>query len=327
MPTLTICIPTYNRAALLIQALEAVTAQLTESIASQVELLVSDNASPDQTQEMVAGFAAAHPQIRITYVRQLQNLGADGNIHYLIDHAAGDFALLLSDDDILLPGAIDSIFEVLSKYPAIDAISFNARTFAASPDEPTAPIHQAQRDCLINDQDEALTTLGTWLTFVSILIFRTSAIARQGYAQRVGTNFPQSYVFLDVLARNRGCWLTAQPYIAIRSNNTGGYNFFQAFVTDFATLLEHAVQMGYSAEAARCVLKEHQTFLLSFVIAFKVRGTYGNLRPDFPDGLKRIWRVYRTDPIFLLKVTPLLLLPRAAVPMLRSLRRTLQRKS
>jgi abequosyltransferase len=327
MPTLTICIPTYNRATLLIQALEAVTDQLTEANVGLVELLISDNASPDQTQDIVASFAAAHPQIPITYVRQSQNLGADGNVNYLIGHAAGDFALLLSDDDILLPGAIDKILDILTHQPNVDAISLNARTFAVSPDELTVPIRQKHSDHLINDRDELLTTLGTWLTFVSILIFRTSAIARQGYAQRVGTNFPQAYVFLDVLAHNRGCWLTAQPYIAIRSNNTGGYNFFQAFVSDFAALLDHAVQIGYSKEAARCVLKKHQAFILGFVIAFKVRGTYGNLRPDFLDGLKRIWHVYRTDPIFLLKVTPLLLLPRSTVPMLRSLRRNFQRKS
>lgn len=326
MPTLSICIPSYNRASLLIQSLEAVTAQLTEWTAGQVKIIVSDNASPDQTQEVVASFAAAHPQAQITYVRQPQNLGADGNINHLVNHASGEFVLLLSDDDILLPGAIDKIFEVLANQPNIDAISLNARTFVSTPDELTMPIRQAQQDYLITDRNEVLTTLGTWLTFVSALVFRTSAIARQGYASRAGTNFIQSYVFLDVLARNEGCWLTAQPYIAIRGNNTGGYNFFQAFVSDFAALLDHAIEIGFSTEAVRRVLKQHQGFILGFVVAFKVRGTYGTLRPDFRDGLKRIWHVYRTDPIYLLKITPLLLIPQFVVSLARRTRQRLLRR-
>jgi hypothetical protein len=58
-----------------------------------------------------------------------------------------------------------------------------------------------------------------------------------------------------------------------------------------------------------------------------VRGAYGTLRPDYSDGLKRIWRVYRADPIFLLKITPLLLMPQFAVQAVRRIRHLLKRRA
>ena len=325
MTTLTICIPTYNRATLLIQALNAVQTQLTQSTSGLVNLLISDNASSDQTCQVVKNFAIAHPQVRLTYERQVQNLGTDASINWLIEHVSGDFAMILSDDDILLPGAIDRIFEVISTHPDIGALSLNANTFTASPNKLSAPIRPTQQDRLINDRDEVLIALGTWLTFISILVFRTNIINRNAYAQRIGTNFIQSYIFLDVLARTNGCWMTAEPYLAIRSNNTGGYDFFKVFVSDFASLLEHAAQSGFSARAVQQVLKNHEAFILSFVIAFKVHGMFGSLQPNFADGLKRIWRVYQTEPVFLLKITLLLLLPHSVVLRLRWVRRNLRR--
>jgi abequosyltransferase len=258
--------------------------------------------------------------VKLSYIRQPQNLGADGNIGFLLQHATGDFMLMLSDDDILLPGAIDRVFETLAAQPALDAIGLNARIFLNSLDEPATPVRAIEQDQLITNRDEVLTALGTWITFLSALAFRRSASSAQGYSHRVGTNFIHAYVFLDVLARDGGCWLTSQPFLAIRGSNTGGYDFFQAFVSDFAALLEHAVRLGFSPRATRAVLKAHEAFILGFVIAFKLRGVFGALRPDYRDGLLRIWRVYCADPIFLLKITPLLLVPQFAAMAARRVR-------
>jgi abequosyltransferase len=51
-PTLSICIPTYNRAGLLKDLLECLSVQLTTDISEKVEVVISDNCSTDRTKEV-----------------------------------------------------------------------------------------------------------------------------------------------------------------------------------------------------------------------------------------------------------------------------------
>ena len=68
-PSLSVAMPTYSRPALLLQALESVLAQTRPAD----EIIVSDNASPDDTAERVLALAQRHPQLRL--LRQPKNLG------------------------------------------------------------------------------------------------------------------------------------------------------------------------------------------------------------------------------------------------------------
>ena len=74
-PFLTIAIPTYNRAGCLRELLSGLTHQL--EIEPRVELMISDNASPDETRAVVEEFIAGGTQMR--YIRTPQNIGADAN--------------------------------------------------------------------------------------------------------------------------------------------------------------------------------------------------------------------------------------------------------
>jgi glycosyltransferase involved in cell wall biosynthesis len=96
-------IPTYNRRAYLIRAIESVLAQTYRNI----EVIVSDNASPDDTAEHVR--ALSDP--RIVYFRQSKNIGMIGNFNACLQTASGDLFLMLSDDDLLEPTCIERLSE------------------------------------------------------------------------------------------------------------------------------------------------------------------------------------------------------------------------
>jgi glycosyltransferase involved in cell wall biosynthesis len=87
----TVGIPTYNRAALLKEALESVLAQTY----SKFRLVISDNASTDETSEVVASYGDA----RIDYIRAERNIGMIGNFNRLINLRTREFLMLLPDDD------------------------------------------------------------------------------------------------------------------------------------------------------------------------------------------------------------------------------------
>jgi abequosyltransferase len=99
-PRLSVCIPTYNRAALLAGALESVLAQAGD----EVEVVVSDNASTDDTPAVVAALQARFP--RLVYSRSPENLGPDRNYLRSVELASGEYCWLMGSDDALAPGAV-----------------------------------------------------------------------------------------------------------------------------------------------------------------------------------------------------------------------------
>ena len=99
-PLVTIAIPTYNRAdSYLKQALESAVNQTYQNI----EIIVSDNCSTDNTEAVVKGFS--DPRIR--YFRQARNIGANNNFNFCLEQARGAYFLLFQDDDLIDADFID----------------------------------------------------------------------------------------------------------------------------------------------------------------------------------------------------------------------------
>jgi hypothetical protein len=101
--TVTVAIPTINRSKLLVRAMRSVLAQTY----SNIELLVSDDASTDDTLARIAEI----DDPRLALFQRETRLGLVGNFDFCLQHASGDFFLLLGDDDLLLPRAIERLVE------------------------------------------------------------------------------------------------------------------------------------------------------------------------------------------------------------------------
>ncbi|MEX2293214.1 MAG: glycosyltransferase family 2 protein [Acidimicrobiales bacterium] len=102
MPTVTIGIPTRNRADRLTRAVASALAQ-----DQPVEVIVCDNASTDATQALMEATAG------IRYIRHAADLGAKANFQSALDAATSEYFMWLADDDWLDPGYISACLEVL----------------------------------------------------------------------------------------------------------------------------------------------------------------------------------------------------------------------
>lgn len=116
---LTIAIPTYNGASTLEQTLQSVLNQVTPN----VEVIVSDNCSVDRTPAVVAEWRAKHDCLQ--YFRNEKNVGYDRNVDLAMRRAKGDFVWLLGDDDIILPGGILEVLNIISANPEVGVIYAN----------------------------------------------------------------------------------------------------------------------------------------------------------------------------------------------------------
>lgn len=92
-PFFSIVIPTYNRSKYLQCAIQGVLQQNFKDY----ELIISDNASTDDTKKVVSRFISN----RIRYFRNKKNIGWIGNLQNAIDHAGGNYIFLHGDDDYI----------------------------------------------------------------------------------------------------------------------------------------------------------------------------------------------------------------------------------
>ncbi|HEY9106437.1 MAG TPA: glycosyltransferase family 2 protein [Roseateles sp.] len=92
-PLVSVCIPTYRGGAYLAAAIESV---LKQSL-TDLELIVVDDQSPDDTEAIVRGF----DDPRLRYVRNERNLGPQGNWNRCLELATGKYFKLLPHDDLL----------------------------------------------------------------------------------------------------------------------------------------------------------------------------------------------------------------------------------
>lgn len=103
---LSICIPTYNFANYLGETLDTI---LTQMRAKEVEILILDGASTDNTQELVKKYQRYFPNIK--YVRLAKRGGIDRDMARAVTYSSGDYCWLFSGDDLMLPGALEKALE------------------------------------------------------------------------------------------------------------------------------------------------------------------------------------------------------------------------
>lgn len=96
LPLVSVGVPVWNAGKLIGEAIESVLAQSYPNI----ELIISDNASTDDTGAICQEYAAKDPRVR--YHRNATNIGAHRNFLRLIDLAGGKFFTWLASDDLLL---------------------------------------------------------------------------------------------------------------------------------------------------------------------------------------------------------------------------------
>jgi glycosyltransferase involved in cell wall biosynthesis len=110
-PTITVFVPTFNRAHLLGRVFESLKAQGFQNF----EWLIIDDGSRDNTAELVESWQQTSP-FAITY-RHKSNGGKHTAIHLGVELARGEFMVILDSDDWLAPNALERMLELWHTIP------------------------------------------------------------------------------------------------------------------------------------------------------------------------------------------------------------------
>lgn len=137
MPLVSICIPTYNYAAFLGDAVASAVAQT----CPDVEILIVDNCSTDATADVAASWVRRDRRVR--YLRNDANVGMARNFNLALRAAAGEYVKILCADDWLDARAIERSVAEIERHPGA-ALVTTGRLLAAARDRASGLVAYAR---------------------------------------------------------------------------------------------------------------------------------------------------------------------------------------
>lgn len=212
-PLLSICIATYNRASYISETLDSIILQLDDD----VELLVVDGASTDNTEDVVRKFAQTESRIR--YVRLSARGGVDQDYDKSVQLARGEFCWLFTDDDVLRPGAVNAVKTAITEGHDLVVVNAEVRDRALS------VILQSRRIVMHDNKmysPNAMECLFVdaldYLSFIGAVVIRRSIWLSRERGLYFGTEFVHvGVIFQKPLTAS--ALIIAKPYIIIRFGN------------------------------------------------------------------------------------------------------------
>lgn len=126
---LSICIPTMNRAALIIQALQSI--HQSDFDRSRVQICISNNSSDEDYTKVLTLIKEMRESLRIDYIDQSKRLSADESMLETLRLANGNYVYFLGDDDYFLNGQISNLVALIDDQNP-DLAIFNGITVDAN---------------------------------------------------------------------------------------------------------------------------------------------------------------------------------------------------
>lgn len=250
-PLLAICIPTYNRAEPLARLLGRLHEELGD--ATDVVVLIADNASPDGTPELLADAAARMPSLRVH--RQAENLGALGNTRWLVANAPDcEYLWIFGDDDEPEPGAVAYACELLRAHaPAWLHLPHRFvhpdGSVKAQSRLPVAPEVYA-------DPGRMYLAQTHWLTFLSASIVRRDDLRRvEAVSSTDNLYFPLIWYFRASLAGP--CLVADRLLVTASADVSWGDRMAEVMTHHFIGLYDEAIGSQVSAEEFGRSLDSH----------------------------------------------------------------------
>ncbi len=125
--SVSVVIPCYNYATFLPEALRSALGQ--EGV--DVEVIVVDDASSDDSAEVAEKFAAEDSRVRV--IRLEQNGGQVAAVNLALSMASGEFIVRLDADDLLTPGSLARSTALLQAFPNVGLVYGYPRHFEGDP--------------------------------------------------------------------------------------------------------------------------------------------------------------------------------------------------
>jgi abequosyltransferase len=313
VPILTVAIPTYNRSRYLVQCLDALMPQVL-ACAGKVDVVVIDNASTDDTPDIIARYAATYAGY-LRWLRNSANVGGDNNIAKCYSECNAKYGWIFGDDDVLAAHALASLLPLLEK-SEFGVVHVRAYPYTGSPTAHAPRCPQGRYEVFTKSRlAEMLYEVTDMFSFISGNIFNKSLVAPDLDIYRyVDTHYNQVQWIFRALFAAESNMLVDDGLLAINNEgNSGGYPFCRVFGTNYNMLFQEPIRRGVPVAYFDVINKRMARELFPGLIYFarKSNGTFRNYIPeDYFVELKPSYGKYWE---FWLFIAPMCWLPKAVL--------------
>jgi glycosyltransferase involved in cell wall biosynthesis len=240
---LSFAIPTYNRSSDLRRLLTVLLDQLQNE--SRVEVIVSDNASTDNTSAVVQEMRSRG--LPLLYLRNEANLGPDANIFRCYQHATGKYVWLFGDDDIIAPHTIRRVLTAVEERE-YDLIAIKSYSFTGP-----YPGHRRftpRSDVILTRVEDLAWHMHVFVTLLSGFVLnkeRADSLPHEPFDSLLNSCFLQLGPLLTVMSHHRRSLLIRDPLVATTANASVPYALYRVFGAHLAAI----VRRWLNSESAR----------------------------------------------------------------------------
>ncbi len=300
-PQLTISIPTYNRSKYLAETLMQINSELSGSERGEVEIVVSDNASLDETESVVKVFIKAGLQLR--YIRNKKNIGSDANIAQCFNLAQGRYVLILGDDDLFIDGAIAKLLDQLKAdkfgVVCVKPYGFDRDFRSEYPGNSDSNQHYDRAGNFLAD-------IGPLMTLISGCVINKSILSAVDANNYCGENLVQVHLVIQAAVKAKQNLFMNHYMIGCKRNNSGGYDFAKVFVENFGVILDSYVGNGLTKKDVR---KIELKFIISYFPFYLMKQRFYKLG-NLDEAFARFYKRYGNRLAFYFWLYPILKAPR-----------------
>jgi len=303
---LSICVPTYNRSKFLSEALDSIIISI-KGFEDRVEIIVSDNASTDNTFDIVKEYQAKYSFIR--YNRNKENV-FDKNFFIAASLANGNYIWVFADDDKMEEQAVINVINYINQNYNLIICNYSIwnNDFTSKLKE---KFYNVSKNIEFNDHNEILKKLGSKLQFLSSIVIEKNTffnLDEEEYNSLHEFGISFAFSLYCGIIKNVKAVLIANPQLRYRGNNsplTDRKTWYKYFATGSTLLFEELRKKGYSS---RSIYSAKSIVLGKYIlhdISFRKRKGE-NLHEIF----KLIFPYYKYHVLFWFVITPMIFVPK-----------------
>lgn len=248
-PLLSICIPTYNRAEILKDTLYTLVQDPAFSI--DVEIIISDNASTDNTEEICLYFVSAYDNI--FYYRNLENIN-DRNFSKVLSYARGRYIKLFNDTLRFKYQKFARILEIIRQSSDIHLLFFQNNVFFAN------------TTLKVNNFQDFVKTGSFFITWIANFgMWRKDFMKLENLDKHADLKLVQVDWYLQLASWNETVLFVFDEYFEVTpAKKKGGYNILKVFIENYLSLFIRYI--NFSLVDRKTMRKEKYRLYKYFII-------------------------------------------------------------
>jgi abequosyltransferase len=218
-PKLSVCIPAYNRAAVLPELLDTIVTQ----DFGNFEIVICEDRSPQRAQisEVVNRYSKEWPGL-IRYFENENNLGYDRNLRNLIEKSQGEYCLFMGNDDLMCKGALAKVAATVSRHPDVGVMLRSYAAFEGSPDNIVQTFRYFDRELFFPAGPKTVSAIYRRSVVIPGMVIHRDAAQRWATDRFDGTLLYQLYLVANILADMNAVYL---PDVIVLYRNGGVPDF------------------------------------------------------------------------------------------------------